>query len=191
MDDLSTVTVPGPSHSQTFPKQINGSGEGREVLGHYLGTGGLKPWPCLRQRTKKRPSCFKAIYWQLQHNKFTSKSRLLCTWSTNKFHLENQIDRAWCRQYPADRLTRNYTPCLGQAHKKLYIPCLRGQKQYPVQRHIPALIPAQAQKGNKLTPPHPSRGKSKLNYKKPEPITSFSRGVIFTLLSLRKTWEYS
>ena len=32
-----------------------------------------------------------------------------------------------CRQYRVDRLTRNYIPCL--AH--------RGQKPYPVQRHIP------------------------------------------------------
>ena len=29
------------------------------------------------------------------------------------------------RQYPVDRLTRNYIPCLGQ----------RGQNPYPVQRH--------------------------------------------------------
>ena len=37
------------------------------------------------------------------------------------------------------RLARNYIPCLGQTRALNYIPCLgeKGQKPYPVQRHIP------------------------------------------------------
>ena len=113
MDDLSTTTVPGPS--QKFEKR---SGEGREALGHYLGTGGLKPWPCLRQRTKNTLFRFKAIYWQLQYSKFTLKSRLLYTWNTNKFLLEIQIDGAG-NTLMTDSHEIIYH-VLGQAHRKPY-----------------------------------------------------------------------
>ena len=96
---------------------------------------GLEPWPGLGQKNPKIHAlfgttledigqnasrfCFKAILIlatvvEQIHEKVTA----LYTWTTNKIHLENQINP--CKQYPVDRLTRNCIPCLGQTHTRLY-----------------------------------------------------------------------
>ena len=56
-----------------------------------------------RQRTKRTPSCFHVVV--IEYKQISST--------------KSNYSR---RQYPVDRLTRNYIPCLGK----------RGQKPYPV-----------------------------------------------------------
>ena len=125
---------------QTSDKICHTPGGTRPVFGYSWAAEGLKPWlclgqknpkihtlhgkisstllPCLGKRTKCTPSCFKA-HWQLQESKFMLQSLLLCTWSRNKFHQANEIKRGGNTLFiiRTDRLSRDYTPCLGQRGK--------------------------------------------------------------------------
>ena len=69
-----------------------------------------------RKRTKCTPSSFHVVVIAFVYMEYTEYKQISSTKSDQSR-----------RQYPVDRLTRNYVPCLGK----------RGQKPYPVQRHNP------------------------------------------------------
>ena len=83
-----------------------------------------------------------------RQSKFTLLSLLLYTWGTNT--TSSSKSNRLCRQYPFDRLTRNYIHCLAQTRTKLYTlrevhrtersktrpcpaghPCLGHMREYP------------------------------------------------------------
>ena len=87
------------SHVMSFPDDVCTAGEGgggtRPIFGCRWATEGLKPWPCLGQKSPKIDTLFRT----------TASILLPSVRSCNT----------------PDRLARNYIPCLGQTHTKSHI----------------------------------------------------------------------